>query len=400
VTLARDLWKDTLALADQDPDRQDLLQEFASAYDDLQMTVVNLPPFDDLAGRLRSAILRTRVEEINARRGQTPKVDWQAYPYILIGGQAMDRGFTVEGLTVTYMPRTVGVGHADTVQQRARFFGYKKRYLGYCRVFLEASALEAYRRYVEHEEDVRARLLAHRDSGQGLADWKRAFFLTTGLKPTRANVLGLDYMRGDLSNEWFTPKAPHDSVEAVEANREVFALFRHMIGQRLRPNEGHPQRLETHKHLIASGVSLQEAQEHLLTQLRVTRPDDSSAYTGLLLQIQSHLEQNPGEQCDVYVIRPGQVTDRGTGDNDNNEISNLFQGAYPNEGPKIYPGDREMRDRARLTIQLHEIRVFKGTGRGRLGQLVIENVPTVAVWVPGSYSRGWLVQEQGGTAQA
>ncbi len=49
----------------------------------------------------------------------------------------MDRGFTVKGLTVTYMPRGLGEGNADTVQQRARFFGYKESYLGYCRVRLE-----------------------------------------------------------------------------------------------------------------------------------------------------------------------------------------------------------------------------------------------------------------------
>jgi hypothetical protein len=48
----------------------------------------------------------------------------------------MDRGFTVEGLTVTYMPRGLGMGNADTVQQRARFFGYKRSYLGQCRIFV------------------------------------------------------------------------------------------------------------------------------------------------------------------------------------------------------------------------------------------------------------------------
>ena len=77
----------------------------------------------------------------------------------------MDRGFTVEGLTVTYMPRSVGVGNADTIQQRARFFGYKQSYLGYCRVYLDEDARDAYIDYVEHEEDMRRRLAEHQESG-------------------------------------------------------------------------------------------------------------------------------------------------------------------------------------------------------------------------------------------
>lgn len=70
----------------------------------------------------------------------------------------MDRGFTVEGLTVTYMPRNVGVGNVDTIQQRARFFGYKRSYLGYCRVFLDQVTIDAYNSIVDHEENVRDQL--------------------------------------------------------------------------------------------------------------------------------------------------------------------------------------------------------------------------------------------------
>jgi hypothetical protein len=86
----------------------------------------------------------TSYEQVNATAGQTPRIDWgQSYGWLLVGGQAMDRGITVEGLTVTYMPRGRGVNNADTIQQRARFFGYKRRYLGFCRVYLEQGAINA-----------------------------------------------------------------------------------------------------------------------------------------------------------------------------------------------------------------------------------------------------------------
>ena len=75
---------------------------------------------------------------VNSLADADRNIHWRRnYSWILVGGQVLDRGFTVEGLTVTYMPRGPGVGNADTIQQRARFLGYKRSYLGYCRVFLE-----------------------------------------------------------------------------------------------------------------------------------------------------------------------------------------------------------------------------------------------------------------------
>jgi hypothetical protein len=211
------LWQQAIELPEGNLDRQDLIDEFAVAHADLAATLPTLPPLATLFPELRRAIRRTLVTEVNVARGETPEIDWgSTYAHILVGGQAMDRGFTVEGLTVTYMPRGTGVGNADTVQQRARFFGYKRAYLGYCRVFLENAAQTDFGRYVAHEEDIRARMVAHRDAGLHLRDWKRAFFLSSAMQPTRKNVLDLDYMRGNYSDDWFTPKIPHDTDEAVE----------------------------------------------------------------------------------------------------------------------------------------------------------------------------------------
>ena len=100
-----------------------------------------------------------------------------------------DRGFTVEGLTITYMPRGLGGGNADTMQQRARFFGYKAAYLGYCRVFLERDARQGFEDYVEHEEFMRKDMLAIRENRQPLQTWPRRFVLDPALRLCRDNVL-------------------------------------------------------------------------------------------------------------------------------------------------------------------------------------------------------------------
>jgi hypothetical protein len=207
----------------------------------LQATLPDLPTFDELSRELHYAIRKTEVLEVNAvPRTGTPQPDWRiTYPWILVGGQAMDRGFTVEGLTVTYMPRDMGVGNADTIQQRARFFGYKRGYLGFCRVFLERGLHQAFQFYVAHERDIRQRLQEHR--GRPLSEWRRAFFMDTSLRPTRRQVLNIDYRQDTFSDDWFWPKVPHGPADLVESNRQTiqrFATARHGTRTKETPSNG------------------------------------------------------------------------------------------------------------------------------------------------------------------
>ncbi len=389
VTQTKDAWQRILEAPPDDPDRVDLLQDFRTAFDDLASTVADLPSFDDLAARLPHAIRRTHIEEVNAVRGRTPQVNWRTtYSHILVGGQAMDRGFTVEGLTVTYMPRSAGVGNADTIQQRARFFGYKRSYLGYCRVYLENDVRAAYRLYVEHEEDVRTRLLEHQETGTPLTEWKRAFFLTRALQPTRRNVLQLDYMQGTISDAWYSPDAPHDSEEAVENNRVVAEAFLGTLT--LGDDEGDERRTPEQRHKVAEHVPLRHAYQELLTKLRTTWPSDSQRFTGVLLQVNAYLEANPDAECQVYQMSGGQLRRRSV--DENSEIKNLFQGENFAEvngrRETTYPGDRNIRGQSGLTIQIHRLSI-----RDDQGAEIASNVPAVAVWVPSEMAADWVIQD-------
>jgi len=386
VREVRTAWQRILELPDGDPDRRELLEEFQAAYEDLRETVIDLPAFRDLLRALLRAVRSTLIAEVNAARGRTPQVNWRGtYSHILVGGQAMDRGFTVEGLTVTYMPRGVGTGTADTIQQRARFFGYKRSYLGYCRVYLESAARDAYVRYVEHEEDLRGRLVAHRSTGRPLIEWRRAFFLDPALRPTRKSVLDLDYLQSIISDEWFTPAAPHDSDEALESNRQVTAEFIACLN--FRPDEGHPSRTLIQRHDLAD-VPLREAYERLLTRLRFTRAADSQGFTGLLLQVKEYLDSNPDASCRIYRMSSGATRQRALSPAD--EVDQLFQGPNPDRTGSIYPGDRAIRRDEGMTIQLHSL----GLTFTRRGPVVRPDVPTIAAWVPREMGRGWLVQEE------
>lgn len=385
----RQQWVDLLQLPADDPERMSFVATFQPDYDDLASTVQSFPPFDKLLEELEYAIRQTEVLEVNARP-QTPQIDWKnAYPWILVGGQAMDRGFTVEGLTVTYMPRDMGVGNADTIEQRARFFGYKRRYLGYCRVFLENGVRDAFRFYVEHERDIRNRLQQHRNIGRPLNEWRRAFFLDTGLRPTRRQVLSLDYRQDTVADDWFWPKVPHGTNELLDANRKTVAEFVQQLTWSEAP--GDARRTVDQVHLMAEDVPLRRVYEELLIPLRLTVERDSQLFTGLLLQIRAYLDEHDNAVCSIYQMSKGKSRLRSV--NDEDEIPTLFQGAnYADAGHKdmVYPGDDKERAAQGVTVQLHTLQVRQ---KGQ-GAVIADDVSTVAVWIPQSMAEDWLVQER------
>ena len=387
IETVRKSWLETLDLNEDERDYQDLLEGFKDSYQDLQGSVPNLPSFETLLSRLLYAIRKTQLHEINSTSGKTPGVPWHnTYAHILVGGQAMDRGFTVEGLTVTYMPRGKGMGNADTIQQRARFFGYKQNYFGYCRVFLENSVRDAYRDYIIHEEDIRERLIAHDETGESLDGWKRTFFLDRSLKPTRHNILGTDYSQRNLSDQWHTPKAPHDPMEAVDENRAIVRQFmkKWSFGEyteNTKQNESwHPE---------AINISLKDLCEELLVPLQFKRWIDTDKFTQVHLQIAVYLDSHPNELCTVYHIRNDDNPRTRTLD-ENDEIPELFQGPSSRIGDR-YPGDRQIKAVEGVTVQIHNVTVIHQNGE------VVPNIPAVAVWLPKNMAQDMLVQHQGGT---
>ncbi len=398
VSEAKKQWEDILEPNKKSLDLQDLQNDFKLAYDELEQTEANLPSFTGLMSVLLFAIRGSLVTEVNASRGKTPEIKWaKSYSWILVGGQAMDRGYTVEGLTVTYMPRGIGVGNADTVQQRARFFGYKKDYLGYCRIFLGEEARQTYTHYVEHEEDVRERLSVFSKLNKPLTEWKRTFFLDRTLKPTRENVLDLDYMkfRESLSDDWYWAKAPHASIPAVTENRTVIDNF--FVKINLLPDQGHPLRSVYAQHEIDLNVPLDLVFKYLLVPLRLASPSDSTRHTGFLIQIEKYLQDHKYETCAVYAMSKGAngwtERERKTDDNDEIASSSIFQGEQPDQNnPKFkkgdfYQGDRKMRQDGKLSIQIHKLKVIN-----RPDGPEVSDVPFVVVWVPAKMAKGWYAQ--------
>jgi len=372
----KESWRRLLISGDLE-DKRDLLEEFRESYNDLNSTVDNLPSFEELTGiELVHAIQYTPIIEVNSRTGSTPQIKWQDdYAWILVGGQSMDRGFTVEGLTVTYMPRNIGIGSVDTILQRARFYGYKRKYLGYCRVFLDQVTIDSYRYIVSHEEDIRHRLTVFDINNKDLNNWTRETVLDSMLKLTRSNVLYDDLDRDNFGNEWLRINAPHDTENLIALNRNALFSYLTPLMSHFSENEGSPDRTPEQRHLVAR-IKLKDCLEGLLNKVKFTRASDSASYSSLRGLVKGYLEENPEEECLVYLMSARSLDDwtiRTRALNGKDEVLKLFQGRNPKTGPAVYPGDSVFKEADVVTIQIHML---------HLRDTPFNSVPTLAIWIP------------------
>ncbi|MGU3435069.1 Z1 domain-containing protein [Actinomycetes bacterium M1A6_2h] len=123
---------------------------------------------------------------------------------ILVGGAKLSRGFTVEGLTITYYTRRTP--QADTLMQMGRWFGFRQGYRDLVRLFIGRNVpgpagkpfdmYEAFETIVKDEEEFRKeleRFASRNESGEPMVTPKdvppMVFQSQPWLKPTSANKM-------------------------------------------------------------------------------------------------------------------------------------------------------------------------------------------------------------------
>lgn len=82
---------------------------------------------------------------------------------IAIGGYSLSRGFTLEGLTTSYILRNTAM--SDTLLQMGRWFGYRDGYEDLCKVFLTEKAYDWYAFIAHSMEELRNEFRALRELG-------------------------------------------------------------------------------------------------------------------------------------------------------------------------------------------------------------------------------------------
>ena len=109
---------------------------------------------------------------------------------IAIGGLALSRGLTLEGLVISYILRNTAT--SDTLMQMARWFGYRPDYEDLCRVYLPKELLDHYVEIHEAIEELRSEV--RRMQLAGLTP--REFGLRVRESPTAIRITAANKMRG------------------------------------------------------------------------------------------------------------------------------------------------------------------------------------------------------------
>ena len=123
-----------------DIDYSDFIEQLKNSYKRILINkhINDAPTFDELLDSINNSVEDVKIIPINAEGSPIQPIEWEDgnYERILIGGKGLERGYTVEGLTITYMSRPPGGFTSDTLQQRARFFGYRKKYHQLIKIYL------------------------------------------------------------------------------------------------------------------------------------------------------------------------------------------------------------------------------------------------------------------------
>jgi hypothetical protein len=364
-------------LPDEDhPDHDRLLDDFRKTTDELRATYVTSLTFDDVAPILHEAIESTAIVELNTReKNRIPSVDWKGeYSWILVGGIGLDRGFTVEGLTVSYMPRSTGVGNADNIQQRARFLGYKRGYLGLCRIYLTTENIDAFTDYVTHEESVRGEIRRHLQEGKTLKEWSRRYFLDQTLKPTRSSVILLEMYQSRGRGGWIAPDHPHDDSDMLAENRDIADSILQGFDLSEYAEDGWND-----KQLVpafSNSISLAELMPYV-GRFRYKWPDDSLQHSSIMLMLGRLVAEEPDITCSFYGFSgpwSGVAAMRTLNTDKPARIKNLFQGSNARTN---YPGARALVSQETVTFQLHRYDL-QTTDKKR----TLKDVPILAVHIP------------------
>lgn len=162
-------------------------------------------PFDNtLLEELAICIKKTGVILQNGLGKETKETERTKWHKIYIGGDLLQRGLTFPNLIVSYFTRFAkSGGNMDTTLQRARWFGYRSKYLDLCKIFTTDEISKEFTVLAEVEDDLWEQF---EDVEKGLLEIKDIIIQAenTKQKPTAKNKA--KFKKISFRNRWIKQK--------------------------------------------------------------------------------------------------------------------------------------------------------------------------------------------------
>lgn len=326
-----------------DPGKVLFIKSLKQSFESITQYMENRPSFEDILPYIPQAILRTQCHLVQGDGENS--IDWNAEKgHILIGADMLNRGFTIEKLSMSYMSRTSAArSTADTIEQRCRFFGYKMPYIDVCRVFLSAKSKDEYTAYVEHEEVLRASLKQCHTIAE-FSKHSMTMLLSDLLNPTRTNILSDKLVRNKLIG-WRQLL----SLDCIQENKRLCADFFGRIDTFLTCYD-YGNEIRNHRHsLVPIDDFINFFREFKYLDVpNITRKIVTIQYLQYIREFESI------EFVDVYQMAYQTETSRKFRNRSvkDNKPNNLLAGRAANGS---YPGDAAFHSDSTVSVQFHHI---------------------------------------------
>ena len=162
------------------------------------------------------------------------KINYDAKAYkeqglncIAIGGYSLSRGFTLKGLTTTYIVRNSA--NSDTLLQMGRWFGYRKGYQDLCRIFMPEQMIQYYKQISETIEELKKDLsemalynISPRNYGPRIREWHGNLKITAGNKSQNSHASSMKF---NYSQELIETIHLATSPDVIDNNLNIFDNF-------------------------------------------------------------------------------------------------------------------------------------------------------------------------------
>ena len=274
--------------------------------------------------------------------------------WILIGAGKLDRGFVVKNLAVTYMPRGIGGGNVDTIQQRGRFFGYKANYLELLRGWFSQELINSYASIVETESSLRSNLKKYDTNSLNLMGWKRSMIMDAALTPTRKNIISLSHSTLNLkAGAWFQQRQlfdPYLQNRAPELRPLLESMMSNSVESTLDTRHGEK------KHTVVR-VPLPQIVE-LLFDWPIAS-SDREILNKYLVILSNFAQAQSTTSVEVFFMnqlesRVRKVDEKYRDANPQNR--NLWRIQNLHEGPRAnYDGEKSIRNSEAISLQIHSV---------------------------------------------
>ncbi|GGR35368.1 hypothetical protein GCM10010497_42610 [Streptomyces cinereoruber] len=235
---------------------------------------------------------------------------------ILIGGQKLARGFTVEGLTVSYFRRRAG--NASTLMQMGRWFGFRKGYRDLVRLYLgrqetvgrkEIDLYEGFEAICRDEEAFRAELAQYSVTVDGrpqITPDKVPPLVSQHipwLKPTSPNKMynsRLVTLRSP--GQWQEPTAYPAKVSDLRHNTNLWTpVLESLSTEPVQLSHVFPQEGVTHRYAAFTGRLDAEEFLDLVSRVRWGAPSQFAPHLDYLREITT---DGPAQVDDWVVLAP------------------------------------------------------------------------------------------------